>query len=114
MDKKRLKKVLALVISLAIIIIGISYISYVRMHTFTLSGEGMVKSEQIQAINGTVKVNGTVDTNVVFTDVESGETYEIGYITPGMGDKIQLEKGKWYRVEGAGELTVRPVDVRIE
>ena len=73
-----------------------------------------MKSEQIQPVNGSVKVTGTADTDVVFTDIESGETYVIGYITHGAGDTIQLERGKWYKVEGAGELTVRPVNIRIE
>ena len=67
-----------------------------------------------EPVNGSVKVTGTADTDVVFTDIESGETYVIGYITSGTGEKIKLERGKWYRVEGAGELTVRPVNVRIE
>ena len=40
--------------------------------------------------------------------------YVIGYITSGVGETIKLERGKWYRVEGIGELTVRPVNVRIE
>lgn len=114
MDKKRLKRVLRVAIPLAILIIGISYNSYVRMHTFTLSGDEIVKSEQIQPVNGRIKVTGTVDTDVVFTDVESGKTYVIGYITSGAGETIQLERGKWYKVEGAGELIVRPVNVRIE
>ena len=73
-----------------------------------------MKSEQIQPVNGRVKVTGTADTDVVFTDIESGETYVIGYITSGAGGSIKLERGKWYSVEGAGELTVRPVNVRIE
>jgi len=114
MDKKRLKRALSGAIPLAILIIGISYNSYVKMHTFTLSGDDKMKSEQIQPVNGSVKVTGTVDTDVVFTDIESGETYVIGYITSGVGDTIELEQGKWYRVEGFGELTVRPVNVRIE
>ncbi len=114
MDKKRVKRALGAAIPLAVIIIGISYNSYVKMHTFTLSGDERVKSEQIQPINGRVKVTGTADTEVIFTDVESGETYVTGYITFGAGDTIQLERGKWYKVEGAGELTVRPVNVRIE
>ena len=97
MDKKRLKRALGGAIPLAILIIGISYNSYVKMHTVTL-----------------VKVTGTADTDVVFTDTESGETYVIGYITSGAGETIKLERGKWYRVEGDGELTVRPVNVRIE
>lgn len=114
MDKKRLKRVLGGAIPLAILIIGISYNSYVKMHTFTLSGSERVKNEQIQPVNGSVKVTGTADTDVVFTDIENGETYVIGYITSGTGEKIKLERGKWYRVEGVGELTVRPVNVRIE
>ena len=65
-------------------------------------------------IRGSVKVTGNTDTDVVFTDIESGETYVIGYITSGAGDTIKLKRGKWYRVEGAGELTLRPVNVRIE
>ena len=37
MDKKRLKRALGGAIPLAILIIGISYNSYVKMHTVTLS-----------------------------------------------------------------------------
>lgn len=114
MDKKRLKRALRVAIPLTVLIIGISYNSYIKMHTFTLSGNEIIKSEQIQPVNGNVKVTGTADTDVIFTDIESGETYVIGYITSGAGDTIKLERGKWYRVEGAGELTVRPVNVRIE
>ena len=47
MDKKRLKRALGVAIPLAVIIIGISYNSYIKMHTFTLSGGEIVKSEQI-------------------------------------------------------------------
>ena len=114
MDKKRLKRALGVAIPLAVIIIGISYNSYIKMHTFTLSGGEIVKSEQIQPVGGKVTVTGTADTDVVFTDIESGETYVIGYITSRVGDTIKLERGKWYRVEGIGELTVSPVNVRIE
>ena len=46
--------------------------------------------------------------------LKSRKQYTIGYITHGMSETIQLEKGKWYSVEGAGELTIRPVNVRIE
>ncbi|WP_242974467.1 hypothetical protein [Blautia sp. An81] len=74
----------------------------------------MKSATQIQPVTGSVKVTGTADTDVVFTDIESGETYAIGYITSGTGGTIKLERGKWYRVEGVGELTVRPVNVRIE
>lgn len=114
MDKKRLKRALGGAILLAILITGISYNGYVKTHTFTLSGSERVKSEEIQPVSGNVKITSTADTDVVFTDIESGETYVIGYITAGVGETIKLERGKWYRVEGIGELTVRPVNVRIE
>lgn len=114
MDKKRLKRVFGGAILLAILITGISYNSYVKAHTFTLSGSERVKSEEIQPVSGSVKITSTADTDVVFTDIESGETYVIGYITSGVGETIKLERGKWYTVEGIGELTVRPVNVRIE
>ena len=54
------------------------------------------------------------DTDVIFTDIETGETYTVGYITSGVSEKIQLQKGKWYTVEGAGNITVSPVNIRIE
>lgn len=114
MDKKRLKRALGVAIPFAVFIISISYNSYVNMYTFTLSGEEIMKSEQIQLVNGSIKVTDTFDTNVVFTDVETGETYTIGYITSGIADTIQLEREKWYKVQGCGNLTVRPVNTRIE
>lgn len=114
MEKKRIKRMVGAAIPIALIISCISYNGYIKTHTFTLSGEGVVKSEQIQPINGNVKVSGNVDTNVVFTDVESGEKYTIGYITHGVPETIHLQRGKWYSVEGTGKLTIRPVNVRIE
>ena len=86
-----------------------------KRHTFTLShSEGTIKAEQIQPLRGTVKVSGDCDTDVVFTDVETGKQYIIGYITHGMTEKIKLEKNKWYKVEGEGNLTMSPVNVRVE
>ena len=102
----------AAVIFLAIILIvfGIR-----NNHTFTLSNaEGRIKSEQIQPLWGSVRVSGDSDTNVVFTDVETGEEFTIGYITHGVTEKIKLEKGKWYTAVGAGSLTISPVNVRVE
>lgn len=114
MNRKRLKQALCTAVPLAVLLVGLGYNSYIRVHTFTLSGEGRVKSEQIQPVSATVKVTGTADTDVVFTDIESGKTYTIGYITSGMNGSIQLEQGKWYTVEGSGKLTLRPVNVRVE
>ena len=68
--KNRWKRVFGIAIPLVIIIGGISYNSYIRIHTFKLSGNETVKSEQIQPAFGKVKVNSTVDTKVIFTDVE--------------------------------------------
>ncbi len=91
------------------------YSNMQRKHTFTLSNKaGSVKTEQIQPLFRTVKVSGDSDTDVVFTDVETGERYTIGYITQGVTEKIKLEKGKWYSVAGGGNLTVKPVNVRVE
>ena len=54
------------------------------------------------------------DTDVVFTDVETGEKYKIGYITQGVTERIKLERGKWYKVVGRGNLTLNPVNIRVE
>ena len=100
----------------AIFVIAILFYSNIqKAHTFTLADRGNpVKSEQIQPLFGTVKVSGDCDTDVVFTDVETGEEYVIGYITSGVSEKIKLQKGKWYTIAGGGNLTVGPVNVRIE
>lgn len=79
----------------------------------------MIRSEQIQPLFGTVKVSGDCDTDVVFTDMETGEKYVVGYITSGVSEKIKLEKiklekGKWYTVAGGGNLVISPVNVRVE
>lgn len=110
---KRVKKVLWVSIPLLILIVGLCSVSFIRAHTFTLSGDASVKQEEIQPVFGKVKVTGTADTSVTFTDVKTGKTYTIGYITPGAGDSVQLERGSWYTVEGTGDLTVRTVNVRV-
>lgn len=111
MKKRQLILCITAILTVAIFLqIGIQ-----RKYTFTLAGsDGVLKSEQIQPLFGTVKVSGDCDTGVSFTDVETGERYEIGYITSGISEKIRLEKGRWYTVEGVGNLTIGPVHVRIE
>ena len=100
---------------LAAVFLVMIYINIQRNHTFTLSNdEGTIKTEQIQPLWGTVKVSGDSDTDVVFTDIETGEQYIIGYITHGVTEKINLEKDKWYKVEGGGNLTLSPVSIRVE
>ena len=87
-----------------------------KTHTFTLTdnGTGGIHQEQIQPLFGTVKVSGDCDTDVVFTDAETGETFTVGYITQGLSEKIKLQRNKWYNVSGAGNIKVSPVNVRIE
>ena len=106
-----------LVLSLiVIIVIGIFvYCNFQRKHAVTLANaDGITKSEQIQPLFGTVRVRGDCDTSVSFTDVETGEKYVIEYITNGVSETIKLEKGKWYIVNGGGNLVLNPVNVRIE
>lgn len=100
---------------LAAVFLVAIYINIQRSHTFTLSNdEGTIKTEQIQPLWEIVKVSVDRDTDVVFTDVETGKQYTIGYITHGITEKIKLESNKWYKVEGGGNLTLCPVNVRIE
>lgn len=98
------------------VIVALFYTGIQGTHTFTLAARNGTSSkpEQIQPLFGAVRVSGDCDTDVVFTDIETGETYTIGYITSGVSEKIRLPKGKWYTVEGAGNITVSPVNVRIE
>lgn len=111
MKKRRLILWTAVILTAA----ALFYISIQRRYTFTLAGSGgIIKSEQVQPLFGTVKVSGDCDTGVSFTDTETGERYEIGYITPGVSEKIRLKKGRWYTVAGGGNLTIGPVHVRME
>ena len=94
----------------------ILYTEIQSTHTFTLVERNGTseKEEQIQPVFGVVKVSGDCDTDVVFTDVETGETYTTGYLTSGVSGKIKLQKGKWYTVDGVGNITIRPVNLRVE
>ena len=120
METKTKRRILVILVLLVVLIlIGCSYFGFKKSHTFTLSDEvtasSNLKSEQIQPILGTVRVWGTQDTDVWFTDVENPEVrFQIGYITPGMSATIKLERGRWYIVHGAGEITVQMVNVRIQ
>ena len=104
---------LPIVVAIVVVVIGVFFfLQYRNAHTFTLTD---LESEEIQAVLGTVRVSGSQDTDVWFIDVENPESrFQIGYITPGMSESIKLERGKWYRIEAAGEITVTMVNVRIE
>lgn len=98
-----------LLLALVLVCFGVQ-----KTHTFTLTNQaGAEKAEQIQPLWGTVRVSGDCDTDVVFTDVQTGEQYIVGYITHGVSEKIKLKKGRWYTVRGAGNLTLCPVTVRV-
>ena len=107
-----MKKKCFIIAIAAVALCALAWSGFQQMHSCTLSG-GTLKSEQIQPILGTVTVSGNTDTDVIFTDVDSGETYVIGYITQGMREEIRLETGHWYSVQGDGELTLRPVRLRV-
>lgn len=108
-----MKKWMPVIVAIAIIVIGVtSFLQYRASHTFTLTD---LESEEIQPVLGTVRVSGSQDTDVWFVDVENPENkFQIGYITPGISETIKLERGKWYRIEAAGEITVTMINVRIE
>lgn len=110
------KKWIILCLMIIFVVSTLFYINIQKAHTFTLAArsETTLKSEQIQPLFEMVKVSGNCDTTVVFTDIETGKTYTIGYITSGVSEKIRLQKGKWYTVAGNGNITVSPVNVRIE
>ena len=101
------------------ILIGIYWYWFRDSHTFVLTDEpaadSYLKSEQIEPVFGSVRVWGTQDTDVWFTDTANPDVqYQIGYITPGMTETVKLERGHWYIVHGAGEITIRMVNVRIQ
>lgn len=102
---------------LAIVIVAFFiYARYQSSHEITLTsqGETTLKSSEIQPVTGSVKLEVTDDTDVVFTDVDTGETYKIDYATSGKMEKIKLEKGKWYSVEAKGDITLYGVNARVE
>ena len=108
-------KRVGLCVTAVFLIMILTYSSIQKKHTVMLSNaERTIKAEQIQPLWGTVKVSGDRDTDVVFTDVETEEQYIIGYITHGITEKIKLERGRWYEVEGEVALTLCPVNVRVE
>ena len=113
MAKNKMKKWMPVIVAIVIIVIGVtSFYQYRTAHTFTLTD---LEAEEIQSVLGSVRVSGSQDTDVWFIDVENPESkFQIGYITPGMSETIKLERGKWYRIEGAGDITVTMVNVRIE
>jgi hypothetical protein len=105
-----------LTISLVAILVAVIFCcsGIQRTHTFMLAGGNTAtKSEQIQPVFGTVKVSSDCDTDVIFTDIETGEKHIIGYLTSGATETIKLQRNKWYMVSGGGNITVKLVNVRV-
>ena len=73
-----------------------------------------MKKEQVQPIFRTITVSSDADTDVSFIDADDPDkVFQIGYLTPGMKEKIRLKKDHWYIVHGGGNLTLEMVNVRI-
>lgn len=111
------KKIRYVLILLIILIFGyMFYSAQARKYTVSLnSQEGTnIKSTEISPVFSNIKVSSEEDTDVIFTDVETGKTFTIGYLTPGMVEKIKLEKAHWYKIEARGNIKVYPVNIRIE
>ena len=108
--KKRVFAAAAIIVIL--LVLGILSMRFRNDHTFTMTDS---EAEQIQPVLNTVRVWGTQDTDVLFIDSDNPENrFQIGYITPGMSETIKLERGKWYKVEAGGEITLRMVNIRAE
>lgn len=79
---------------------------------YTVTLTDPAPTEEIQPVFGTVTVRSPFESGVVFTDAENpSKRYVIEYIAFGR-EKIKLERGHWYTVDGPGNLTVYYVNVR--
>jgi len=92
------------------ILAAIAFSGVMKHYSFTCGNYGTdVTTEMISPLFNTVYISGDTDTDVIFTNVKTGETINAGYITLGMGTKIHLENGEWYTIDGGGAITVKPV-----
>lgn len=98
---------------LLLIAAGFLFLYVEKMYTIQLIDKGnLARCETICPLTNMIKVSGDCDTDVVFTDIETGKEYTIGYITTGVSEKIKLQKGKWYHVSGRGNLWIYPVKMK--
>lgn len=119
MKTTALKIIVPVLLALAVLAGTGGCLLFMNAHTFVLSDEpaadSYLKTERIQPVFGAVKVWSAQDTSVWFTDAEDpARRFEIGYLTPGMSETVRLERGHWYIVHGAGEITVRAVNVSVQ
>lgn len=86
-----------------------------KRHTFTLSNsEGTLSCFNISKDNIRIAIATYFYSSPKWLYLFCFYCTIIGYITHGMTEKIKLEKNKWYKVEGEGNLTMSPVNVRVE
>lgn len=117
---KKSTRVIVIVIAVLVLVAALGFGGYrfCDSHTFRLADEpesdSNLKSEEIQPLMGIVRVWGTEDTEVWFTDVEDPDKVFKINVTSDGSSTVRLEQGRWYRVHGAGTITVRVVTVRIE
>ena len=56
---------------------------------------------------------------MIYINIQRNHTFTLsddeGTIkTQGVTERIKLERGKWYKVVGRGNLTLNPVNIRVE
>ena len=98
-EEKKVGKLIATVFLTMLLLSGVIGYDFSRSHTAVLRdnpwANSYLKAEEIQPVFGTITISGTQDTEVWITEAEgSGRRFKIGYITPGMTEKITLDKGK--------------------
>lgn len=112
-----MKKKVFLLSSLCLILIVaiFAWFSFKTNHTYTLSPDAYNQpmGTQINPIFGKVSVYSEYDTNLVFTDVDTKETFEIGYLTRGLNETIILRRNHFYTIEANGPITISIVNLRI-
>lgn len=113
--KRKSSKILLIILLLGLL--GFVYYK-IQAEKYTIylnpSGPKGEISSEISPKQSPIRVEADSDTNVIFTDVETGQIYEIGYLTSGITEKINLEKDHWYKVEAQAGIRIYGAVARIE
>lgn len=110
--QNRILAVLGAALVLAVLVLVGSTHLIDQRYTVTMSSAD--PTWRIEPVLGTIEVSGARDTDVTFMDVDdSRKIYTLDSVTPGIAQKVQLERGHRYIVQGrgAGELTIRYAQV---
>ncbi len=97
--------------------ICVAMLVYVVMHnmncvTLTDQAGTELKVEEIQPLEENITVSSDSDAQAEFRDVETRESFSVGYLTKGRSEVVPLKKGRWYKVQSNGQLTVNKVRTR--